>query len=307
MPEQTIDLTGAISGDRTNVDPVISRLDGIFSSFQRTSYRGGSAARHLFSWMCESTSSITDSASVQPSLRVLLPEDWREAMEASPRVRAALQEALGSIASGNSSVDDLLRGWSDVLSASGLLRVASGGELLEIDALQAKSPKLESHATHAKQESAVKSQEAPLHSRLANELREMTGLGAAKLAAAFGVTREQYSRWTSGAAISDTRHGQLRYLHTVVADAVRRLGSLGEARIWFQTPLRGDETPADLLISRRWSALHQAVTEVPDAKPLVDGTRVALLAPMDDEEENPFEFEEAEGEDSWSPYASGDR
>lgn len=88
-----------------------------------------------------------------------------------------------------------------------------------------------------------------------------------------------------------------------MADLVRRLGSVAEARVWFQTPLRGGATPCELLIGRRWSELYRVVTEVPDPAPLVDGVRVALLARLAEEEENPGEPDEADGEDSWSPYA----
>ncbi|MGW8746052.1 hypothetical protein [Streptomyces sp. NPDC055794] len=88
----------------------------------------------------------------------------------------------------------------------------------------------------------------------------------------------------------------------MVADLVRRLGSVPEARVWFQTPLHSGETPGELLIRRRWSELYRVVTEVPDSEPLVDGVRVALLAPVAEEEENPAEPDEADGEGSWSPY-----
>jgi hypothetical protein len=220
-------------------------------------------------------------------------------------VRQALQVTLGRIASGQSSVNDLLRGWSEILSASGLLRVVSGGEVIEIDASQS-VPTDVVHAAKAGQETELPTgKQAASHSRLARELREMTGLGAGKIGSAFGVTREQYSRWISGAPISDMRHGQLRYLHTVVADLVRRVEDLNRAHVWFQTPIDGSETPADLLIQRRWTDLHRLVSQVVDPAPLVGGVSVALLAPVADEEDNSAQFEEADGEDSWSPYASG--
>ncbi|MFH9553293.1 helix-turn-helix domain-containing protein [Streptomyces sp. NPDC017435] len=238
---------------------------------------------------------------------MLLPERWHETLSSEPETRAALQDALGKVASGQSSVESLLQGWGDILTVSGLLRIVSDGNVVEIDAAQAAAAHNVEAARPAltKKEPGEKKPEikaAPPHARLAGELREATGLSAGKLASAFGVSREQYSRWVSGAPISDMRHGQLRYLHTVVADLVRRLGSVSEARVWFQTPLRNGEAPCELLIGRRWSELYRVVTEVPDAAPVVDGVRVALLAPLAEEEDNPQEPEEADGEDSWSPY-----
>lgn len=44
--------------------------------------------------------------------------------------------------------------------------------------------------------------EEPPHARLAREIREMTDLPAGSLAAALGVTREQYQRWLKSSPIS---------------------------------------------------------------------------------------------------------
>jgi transcriptional regulator with XRE-family HTH domain len=304
---KALDFENVLSRDQgTYSDPVLQRLGRIFASVRGTTYRHLAESSNLFEWGSDAGSSITGTPSVQAPLRVLLPADWHDVVANAPEVRIALQGILGRIASGQSSVNDLLRGWSDVLSVSGLLRVVSGGDVIEIDALQAAASSPARQPQRSTQDAAGSVEKvSPVHSRLARELREMSGLSAGKLASAFGVTREQYSRWVSGAAISDIRHGQLRYLHTVVADLVRRFGSLDETHVWFQTPTEGSETPADLLLQRRWSDLHRLVTDVHDPAPLVGGVRVGLLAPIREEEDNLDELDEAEGEDSWSPYASG--
>ncbi|MFJ4755445.1 helix-turn-helix domain-containing protein [Streptomyces sp. NPDC088763] len=309
--QQVYNFQHTLSGDNVrkhSSDPILNRLVKIFSALQETSYRSRGFKPDLFGGQAELGQLVTDACSTQPTLRVLLPDGWQETISGEPEIRAALQEALGNVASGHSSVESLLQGWGDILTVSGLLRLVSDGEVVEIDAVQATAapavaPRRGMQSNKELAEKTEKMDAAPSHARLAAELREATGLSAAKLAAAFGVTREQYSRWVSGASISDARHGQLRYLHTVVADLVRRLGSVSEARVWFQTPLHSGETPGELLIRRRWSELYRVVTEVLDSEPLVDGVRVALLAPVAEEEENPAEPDEADGEGSWSPYA----
>lgn len=310
--QQVYNFQHTLSGENTSNrsgDPVLGRLAKIFSSLQETSYLDRRLSPGLFGEQVVAGHLLTDACSIQPTLRVLLPEGWQEVLSGEPEVRTALQEALGNVASGHSSVVNLLQGWGDVLTVSGLLRLVSGGGVIEIDAAQGVAAPIvvSGSNTQSKKQPAEtdpkETESAPPHARLAAELRETTGLSAAKLAAAFGVSREQYSRWVGGAPISDVRHGQLRYLHTIVADLVRRLGSVAEARVWFQTPLRGGATPCELLIGRRWSELYRVVTEVPDPAPLVDGVRVALLARLAEEEENPGEPDEADGEDSWSPYA----
>jgi transcriptional regulator with XRE-family HTH domain len=138
----------------------------------------------------------------------------------------------------------------------------------------------------------------PAHSRLAGDLRDMTGLSAAVLARAFGVSREQYSRWVSGKPISDIRHGQLQFLHTVVRELVRRLGASG-ARTWLHTPTNGTATPVDLLRSRQLERFYREVVALPVIPSAADSTMMSLSAPIqvsDDEED-------AEG-DPWSPYDS---
>ncbi|MEU2875339.1 helix-turn-helix transcriptional regulator [Streptomyces sp. NPDC007070] len=310
--QQLYNFQHTLSGDNVrnhSGDPILGRLAQIFSAAQETSYRNLGFKSDLFEGQTALGRLVTDACSAQPTLRVLLPDGWQETLSGEPEVRAALQEALGNVASGHSSVERLIQGWGDILSVSGLLRLVSDGEVVEIDAAQATATSAGAprRGTQPNSESAEKTAEAtdsvPSHARLAAELREATGLSAAKLAAAFGVTREQYSRWVNGASISDARHGQLRYLHTVVADLVRRLGSVSEARVWLHTPLHSGETPGELLTHRRWGDLYRLVTEVPDSEPLVDGVRVALLAPLTEEEENPAESDEVDGEGSWSPYA----
>jgi transcriptional regulator with XRE-family HTH domain len=116
----------------------------------------------------------------------------------------------------------------------------------------------------------------PPHVRLARELRELTGLSAASIGAALGVTREQYQRWLAGGAISDTRHGQLIYLHTISVDVIRRLGP-EKARLWWKTPVDADATPEDLLKRRRADQVYRLVAAIPDPAPVVDGVLHGLL------------------------------
>jgi hypothetical protein len=138
------------------------------------------------------------------------------------------------------------------------------------------------------------------HALLARDLRELTGLPAATLGASLGVTREQYQRWLRGSPISTIRHGQLGYLHTIAADAVRRLG-LEEAHIWWRTPFSVGTTPEQLLTARLIDRLHRIVSELPDPAPVVGDVLVALPA------QQPIEFDPDEelvqdGDDSWAPY-----
>ncbi|MFC7246375.1 helix-turn-helix domain-containing protein [Catellatospora aurea] len=138
-----------------------------------------------------------------------------------------------------------------------------------------------------------------VHARLASDLREMSGMSASQLGAALGVTREQYSRWTSGRPISMDRHGQLQYLHTLIRDLTRRLGS-ESARVWLRTPGVDGRTPVDIVMSRRFELLHRLIADLPDHSPVVSGTVVALLAPTVDAVDDEDDYED----EPWSPYAS---
>lgn len=115
----------------------------------------------------------------------------------------------------------------------------------------------------------------PEHARLARELREATGLPAATLGAALGVTREQYQRWLRGDPISTIRHGLLGYLHTIAADAARRLGP-DRASVWWRTPATDGIAPDQLLRDRLTDDVHRLVTALPDPAPIVDDVLVAL-------------------------------
>ncbi|MFF4563018.1 helix-turn-helix domain-containing protein [Streptomyces sp. NPDC001435] len=270
-------------------------MEELFSAYTRTGNQQAESA-------LPGTGDITSALSAAPTVRVLLSSQWQERLTANPLLREVLRDALGGIVSGSQTHDEILRDWAGVLGGSATLRLVSGGQVIEVDASPANLTG-RPHASQPPLEEPKKSadERSGTHARLANELREMTGLGASKLASALGVTREQYSRWASGQPISDTRHGQLRYLHTVIADLVRRLGS-AEARVWLQTPIDGESTPADLLTSRRWSELHRRVVEVHDAAPVVDGVMVALLAPVVDSGDNPEDLEALDEEEAWSPY-----
>jgi hypothetical protein len=137
-----------------------------------------------------------------------------------------------------------------------------------------------------------------LHTRLARELRETTGLSAATLGAAVGVTREQYQRWLAGGAISDARHGQLIYLHTIAADVARRL-SIDLARVWWKTPTGPGPTPEDLLRRRQTDRIYQLAAAIPDPSPVVDGVLRGL--PVQDEA-GVDEVLEGGNSAPWSPY-----
>ncbi|MEV7347132.1 helix-turn-helix transcriptional regulator [Streptomyces sp. NPDC093544] len=274
---------------------LLGRLEGLFSAYTRT---GSPSTENSPT----GSSNITSASSAAPTVQVLLSTQWQERLAGNPLLREALRDALGGIVSGSQSHDEILRDWAGVLGGSATLRLVSGGRVIEVEATPLDiADSLHTPHTGVEQASVHVVEHSDTHARLANELREMTGLGAAKLASALGITREQYSRWANGAPISDTKHGQLRYLHTVIADLVRRVGPT-EARVWLQTPIDGQTTPAELLTSRRWSDLHRRVVEVHDVAPVVDGVMVSLLAPLADNQENPEDLEELEQEEAWSPY-----
>jgi hypothetical protein len=138
------------------------------------------------------------------------------------------------------------------------------------------------------------------HARLAREIRDMTALPAAALGEAFGVSREQYSRWISGNPISVQRHGQLQFVHTLIRDLVRKLGA-NRAKVWLQTSFDGQRSPKDLLTLRRFDDLYRRIVELPDPRPVENGTIVALRMP--DESVISDEADEDDEQDApWSPY-----
>ncbi len=142
--------------------------------------------------------------------------------------------------------------------------------------------------------------EQPDHARLAREIKSSTGLPAALLGRALGVTREQFQRWLAGRPISTVRHGQLAYLHTVAAELDRRLGS--NAPLWWRTPAADGVAPAELLTARQIDKVHRRVCSIADPAPIVDGVLVALPV---QEALDPADYDDAsDGDDSWSPYES---
>ena len=142
--------------------------------------------------------------------------------------------------------------------------------------------------------------ELPRHALLAAELREITGLPAASLGAALGVTREQYQRWLAGSAISTIREGQLEYLATIAADVSRRLGG-DQATVWWRTPTAEGLTPEALLKRRLVDRVHEMVTKLSDPRPIAGDTYVALLHQTSaDIDDDPFENEDTP--EAWSPY-----
>jgi len=143
-----------------------------------------------------------------------------------------------------------------------------------------------------------------IQARLCQELRDLTGLPAATLGVALGVTREQYQRWLKGKAISTPRQGQLIYLHTIAADVVRRLGK-EKGHLWWRTPIVGSVTPEKLIQNRLVDRVHRLVVEIPDSAPVVDGIMVGLPAqePLSlDEFDDEITVNDDGNGDSWSPY-----
>ncbi|MFI6450035.1 hypothetical protein ACIBF6_00625 [Streptosporangium amethystogenes] len=196
-----------------------------------------------------------------------------------------------------------LSSWAALLGQLDDLRLVAAGEVLELEEIRATATTTAATTTTTAAQTpdppqAARSPERE-PARLACEVREMTGLGARLLGAALGVTREQYSRWANGHSISDVRLGQLRFLHTLVRDLVRRLGPDG-ARAWMHTPLNGPRTPVDLLTSRRFDLLHRAIVAVEDPCPVAEGVFVALA--VADETELPDDDVDDDDE-PWNPYS----
>ena len=147
--------------------------------------------------------------------------------------------------------------------------------------------------------------EQPSHARLAREVRQMTDLPTASLASAVGVTREQYQRWLKGSPISNIRHGQLIFLHTIAADLSRRLGA-DPAHVWWRTPIEHSTTPEQLLRRRRLDEIHRLILAVPDRQPIVDGVLQTLPRQQEVDYTDDIEDEASDGENSWSPYGETD-
>ncbi|GAA0840792.1 hypothetical protein ACFQVD_39715 [Streptosporangium amethystogenes subsp. fukuiense] len=192
---------------------------------------------------------------------------------------------------------EALSSWAALLGQLDDLRLVAAGEVLELEEIRATTTTAATAQTPDFPQVTRSPEREP--ALLAREVREMSGLGARLLGAALGVTREQYSRWANGHPISDVRLGQLRFLHTLVRDLVRRLGPDG-ARAWLHTPLNGARTPVDLLTSRRFDLLHRAIVAVEDPRPVAEGVFVALA--VADETELPGDDVDDDDE-PWSPYS----
>ena len=146
-------------------------------------------------------------------------------------------------------------------------------------------------------DTATRAGRIPSDARLAQDLKDMTGLSAATLGGSLGVTREQYQRWLAGTPISTVRYEQMVFTHTVVSDVARRLG-IEAAHVWWRTPIDGATTPADLLARRRLDDVYKLVLAVPDAQPVVDGVLQSLPRQMDLDD---WDEDDAPGE-PWAPY-----
>ncbi len=136
-------------------------------------------------------------------------------------------------------------------------------------------------------DTATRAGRIPSDARLAQDLKDMTGLSAATLGGSLGVTREQYQRWLAGTPISTVRYEQMVFTHTVVSDVARRLG-IEAAHVWWRTPIDGATTPADLLARRRLDDVYKAML---DAHP-------SLPRQMDLDD---WDEDDAPGE-PWAPY-----
>jgi hypothetical protein len=194
----------------------------------------------------------------------------------------------------------------DLLAESPDISVSSVGGSLEIEATLGNdfNEHDETHRASESQFTSANAQEGAIeasHSRLAKDLREMTGLGASTLGKIFGVSREQYSRWVSGNPISDIRHGQLIFLHTVIRELVRRLGG-PQARAWLHQPIDGATTPLEMLQRRQFDRFYRQVSELPDNEPTVAGKIASLPVPAEIDND---ETDEEEADMPWSPYARG--
>lgn len=172
-----------------------------------------------------------------------------------------------------------------------LLRSATGAVEVAVQALSIDVPEARPSPEPATIE--------PAHTRLARELRELTGLPASALGSALGVTREQYQRWLSGGAISDVRHGQLVYLHTIAADVHRRLGPPATT-LWWRTPTPSGPTPADLVARRQADTVYRLAASISDPAPVVDGVIVGL--PMQRNLPDDFGGDASDDGEAWSPY-----
>lgn len=135
------------------------------------------------------------------------------------------------------------------------------------------------------------------HAVLAREIRQLTGLPAGLLGEALGVTREQFQRWMSGRSISDTRHGQLVFLHTIARELVRKTAA-EDARIWWHTPGPQGVAPKVLLQQRLLDAIHHLIVELPETEMSGLPALLAMSAePLDADDDE-------QGDESWSPYES---
>lgn len=222
---------------------------------------------------------------------------WQQVMEPTALIRA-----LGHLsrATADTAHSPLL--WTDLIEAAREERPTSE-QVQASDLSPESSALLGPHLRTPQVRASAPTVAEPHHARLAREVREITRLSTSVLAASMGVTREQYSRWISGRAISPMRHGQLQYLHTIIRDLLRRLGD-EQAVVWLQTPLGDDGSPAAMLARRRLDLVHRAVVALPDSQPVRDDTIVALAAPMDDTADSDAQDDEGE---PWTPYGSSRR
>jgi transcriptional regulator with XRE-family HTH domain len=128
--------------------------------------------------------------------------------------------------------------------------------------------------------------EAP-HAAAARELRDMTSLSAADLAAIIGVTRESYQRWLGGGSIKPLNESLLYYVRAILRDAVRRLG---QARMneWLRAPVEvshSSVSPLDMIRAGRVDEVHALVVRLRDPRPIVNDQVVALQRAEDDTED----------------------
>ncbi len=218
----------------------------------------------------------------------------------SPTALKACAHALTEAWNSTAAVPPVFR-FTDLISEASELSFGIVGHRYEVAATLT-----DQHAPHYLEKTSPTGRSAsgprsttaaqPSHARLSKELREMSGLSAFDLGRSLGVTREQYSRWTSGKPISEIRHGQLQFLHTVLRELIRRLGA-DNAKVWLRTPIDGVITPADLMRDRRFDSLYQMISSIQDPEDKATRNRMALSAPL-----STPEYEQDHDDDPWNPY-----
>ncbi|MBI4493095.1 MAG: hypothetical protein HY690_09935 [Chloroflexi bacterium] len=112
-------------------------------------------------------------------------------------------------------------------------------------------------------------------STAAERLRELSGLGASRLAAIFGVSRVTYQNWVAGTTPQDGRREHLLEALALVEEAAHRLSDPRATGDWLLTPVSPmGRKPIDLLAAREYETSRGFVLRLP-----VGQQRARLLPP----------------------------